>query len=100
MCRRIVLQNVTAALRSGADDKEVIKRQLDEVFEFEDFKLLFSIGSAAKNAPLVYSVLEVFPRELYSIIKTDVEITIETEEELINNINLISDLLAIVLWTF
>ena len=62
----------------------------------EELKLSFSISITAKNAPLVYDVLEVFPQELYSVNKNNVEIIIESEKELLNHITPFFDILTIV----
>lgn len=64
--------------------------------ELKEFKLSFSIRSTAKNSPILYTVLENFPKELYSANKNDVVIKMESERDFLNHITSVSDILAIV----
>lgn len=63
---------------------------------FRCFELCFSIRNGAKNAPLIYAVLEAFPEDLLKIDKNKIIIKIESEEELLKNIYLVSDVITIV----
>ena len=59
------------------------------------FELSFLINKTAKNAPLLYLVLESLPQEYYKSDKNYFEIRFESEENLFTNIYIISDILAI-----
>lgn len=61
-----------------------------------EFVLSFSISASAKNAPLIYSVLEVLPREAYSIHRKDIAVTFRSEESLLRYLEQVFDLLLIV----
>ena len=64
------------------------------------FDLSFSISNMAKNGPIVYDILEVIPKEFYTVNKNNIEITISSEEELLNQISAIRDMIMIVKsWT-
>lgn len=63
--------------------------------KIESFEFLFSISSSAKNGPLIYAVLDTIPTEYYFAEKNDIRIKISTEEELITQLDHISDLLVI-----
>lgn len=60
------------------------------------FLLSFSISTKAKNAPLIYTVLETLPKESYSVNKQDVVVSFQSEETLLNYLNQVFDLLMIV----
>lgn len=61
-----------------------------------EFVLSFSISVRAKNAPLIYTVLETLPKESYSVNKQDVVVSFQSEETLLNYLNQVFDLLMIV----
>ena len=63
--------------------------------KIESFEFLFSISSSATNGPLIYAVLDTIPTEYYIAEKNDIRIKISTEEELITQLDHISDLLVI-----
>ena len=60
------------------------------------FLLSFSISTKAKNAPLIYTVLETLPKGSYSVNKQDVVVSFQSEETLLNYLNQVFDLLTIV----
>ena len=63
---------------------------------FESLELSFSINVNAKNAFLVYTVLQSLPNELYSIDKEKIDVFIESEIKMIECFSTVSDLLLIV----
>lgn len=65
-------------------------------FMFGSFVLTFSVGSTAKNGGLVYRVLENLPKRMQDVVKNDVIITTQSEEDLLDNIETISDVINIV----
>ena len=58
--------------------------------------LSFSISARAKNAPLIYAVLETLPKESYSVNKQDIAVSFQSEEALLKYLNQVFDLLIIV----
>ena len=64
--------------------------------KFDCFKMSFIISSAAKNALLVYAILEHLPDSNYSIDINKVSISIDNENCFINHIQEICDLLNVV----
>ena len=65
-------------------------------FVIKEVKLTFSIGNTAKNAPLVFFVLESFPQELYYISKNTITIRLDSEKELLEYGGMVSSLLTII----
>ena len=68
--------------------------EIDDLI-INSFELSFSINKSAKNAPLLYLVLESLPQECYKSDKNYFEIRFESEENLFTNLYIISDILAI-----
>ena len=64
--------------------------------KFESLKLSFSININAKNASLVYTVLQSLSKELYSVDKEKIDVFIQSEAKMIECFPAVSDLLVIV----
>ena len=62
----------------------------------ERLELSFQIRSATKNTPLIYTILELLPEYTYSIKVNQVQITLETEKDIVKQLELISDLLTLI----
>ncbi len=77
---------------------EFLKRKYPSYpdWEMESFIISFTIGAAVKNAPILYTVLETLPSEIYDIDKNYVTIQISSEKEFIELMEKILEVLAIV----
>lgn len=62
----------------------------------EALELSFQINSRAQNGPLLYIVLEKLPQDVYIVQKNEVNIVIRSEQELMNQMETILDIVAIV----
>ena len=63
---------------------------------FELFELSFLINSKAKNGPLLYNVLEELSQETYITQKNEISIVVRSEREMLKQIEVILDIVAIV----
>lgn len=62
---------------------------------FKKFTVSFVIGSTAKNAPLVYAILDTLPSSVCSVEINKVSISIEDESSFIKHVHALYDLLAV-----
>ena len=82
--------------RKTRDDLLVRKFPDYPVLTIREFVLSFSISAKAKNAPLIFTVLETLPEESYRVNKQDITVTFMSEEALLDYLNQVFDLLMIV----
>ena len=59
-------------------------------------ELSFTINTGAKNASLVHTVLKHLPEEFYNSKINQIQILIETENNIVENVSVVSDILVIV----
>lgn len=62
---------------------------------FKDFTISFVISSTAKNAPLVYAILDTLPNNVYSVDVNKVFISINDENCFFRHIQALNDILAV-----